>query len=230
MTTPVASAAPAGQQRLYGPWARFARRLLRLFTPRYTCTLPDAGSPCVYVCRHLNMHGPLVTMTWLPMELHPFVLSVFTDEKQATVQFRDYTFSRRFGREPRSFSLAASVAGWLSPKVIRAVQPVPVHRDMGATSTLREALRFLLKGESVIVWPDVHYTDGYDKPCEIYQGFLLLGEMYHRKTGQELPFVPLYIDDQKRTVTSGVPLVINQYRQDCQRATHELQEALDGRD
>ena len=222
------TAVPVQSKQIYGPLARNARKLLCGLSKPYTCTFHPLREPCVYVCRHLNMHGPFTTLKWIPTELHPFVLNVFMDEKSAVKQFTEYTFSERRGRKPRRFSLCGTLLGNLAAKIVRSLQSVPVYRDSSSIKTMRSAMHYLQNGDSLIVWPDVNYTDGYDKPCEIYQGFLYLGEVYHKKTGKELPFIPLYINDSDRIISAGVPLVINQYAQDCESAVRELKQALNG--
>lgn len=216
--------------RMYGRAARFARWLLRLCSRRYACEVKAPAQPCVYVCRHLNMHGPFVTIKWLPFELHPFVLSIFTDAQSAARQYAEYTFTVRMGKPRRDPGRLCNLAGKVASAVVQSLQPVPVHRDGTAVKTMRESMKYLQKGESLIVWPDVHYTEGYDKPCEIYNGFLYLGELYLRATGQELPFIPLYVDDKRRVITEGKPIVVRQFRTDAQDAAEKLEKALNGPD
>ena len=192
----------------------------------YSCAGLPAETPCVYVCRHLNMHGPYVTLKWLPMEVHPFVLGVFLDEKTAREHYARYTFSLRRGKPEKSFLLRAQLLGWLTPKLLRSLQAIPVHRDAQAIKTLRIALRYLLEGHSLIIWPDVHYTDGYDQPCEIYEGFLYLGEWYQRKTGRELPFVPLIVDDENRRIEARDAVIIQNFQKQKEDVVLLLQDRL----
>ena len=99
------------ETHLYGRFGRFARGLLRLFSKRYQCgSLPETG-PCVYVCRHLNMHGPYTTLKWMPLEMHPFILSVFMEKETAVAHFARYTFSEKKGKAQKPFLLRAELLG-----------------------------------------------------------------------------------------------------------------------
>lgn len=211
---------------IYGPFGRFARWTLRLFSKPYRCAFERSETPCVYVCRHLNMHGPFTTLKWIPFEVHPFVLHVFTNTKSAIRQYTEYTFSARRGKPAPKHSLRGTLAGFFTCRVVRSLQAVPVYRDSRALKTLRDALKYLEKGESVIIWPDVKYTEGYDQPCEIYSGFLYLGELYQRRTGKELPFIPLYIDDDARTIHAREPIVIPHFREEEETVARQLEKAL----
>jgi len=94
---------------------------------------------------------------------------------------------------------------------------------------MRCALKYLKKGESLVVWPDVHYTDSYDKPCEIYRGFLYLGELYERSMGVRLKFIPLYIDDEHRTISAAAPVTVSCYRENGEHAARCLESVLNGK-
>lgn len=214
-------------QRIYGRFGRFARWLMRTFSPRYRCQFAAAEEPVVYVCRHLNMHGPYTTLKWLPMELHPMIIHVFFDRETTVRHLTQYTFAARYGRKERKFSLAAHVLSWIAPPLIHSLQGVPVYRcGIQSVTTIRTGLKYLLKNESLIVYPDVGYTDGYDKTSQIYDGFLYLGEQYYKKTGKQLAFVPLVIDDENRSITAGTPVRITNYRTEGAAAAEQLRLAI----
>lgn len=210
----------------YGKFGRFARWLLRTFSRRYTCLFSASDEPAVYVCRHLNMHGPYTTLKWIPFHVHPFSLHVFCDADAATAQLKDYTFSVRRGKKPMKHNPFAWLVGHTAARLLNSLQAIPTYRDVNAMKTIRGGLAYLLKGENLIVWPDIAYTEGYDKPCKIYSGFLLIGELYYRKTGKELSFIPLYIDDAHHTILAKDPIHISDYKTDIDKITVLLENAL----
>lgn len=214
-------------QGIYGGFGRFVRWLFRTFSPRYRVVgeLPREG--VVYVCRHLNMHGPYTTIKWLPMELHPMVLHVFFERSTTVSHMTAYTFGTRYGKEGKRFSLLAWCLGWILPPLMASLQAIPVYRDgMKTITTMKKGLQYLLKQESLIVYPDVGYTDGYDKPGEIYNGFLYIGELYYKRTGKPLQFVPLILDDENRRILVGTPLTITDFRAQKEEVAAKLKEAI----
>ncbi len=211
----------------YGPYGRFARWVFRLFSRKYTCRLPQTDGPALYVCRHLNMHGPYTTMKWLPFEAHPLILHVFFQRKTMARHLTEYTFSQRFDRKPRRFSPTAHVLSWVTPPLMRSLQAVPVYRDGAKTvNTVKQGLKYLQSGENLIVYPDIHYTDGYGTSGPIYDGFLFIAELYYRKTGRKLPVVPLFIDDKKRSIVAGTPVELTDFRKEREQAAAYLQQAI----
>ena len=63
----------------------------------------------------------------------------------------------------------------------------------------------LLRGESIMLCPDVAYDSAAPATGEIYKGFLQLEKLYHAGTGAHLRVVPVYCGKTKRIVT-GEPV------------------------
>ncbi len=209
---------------IYGHYGRFVRWLFRTFSRKYRCDFIMPEEPAVFVCRHLDMHGPYTTMKWLPTELHPMIIHMYFDRKATVKHMSEYTFAARYGKRVRKFNLPAHVMSWIAPPLMKSLQAVPVYRDgLKSMTTIKQGVRHLLKNESLIVYPDIHYMDKYDKPSEIYEGFLYIGELYYKKTGKRLPFVPLLIDDKNRRITAGQPIFVTNYRQESASAAKQLQ-------
>jgi len=210
----------------YGRYARFIRATLRMFSRPYRSEVTRYDEPVVYVCRHLNSHGPFATIKWLPFHVHPMSLHVLCDRQMAIEHLRTYTFSARFGRKPRKHDFAAWLVGSVSARLHQSLGAVPVYRDANAVKTMRAGMKCLTSGEPMIVWPDIKYTSKYDQPCKIYNGFLFLGEMYERKTGKPLRFIPLTLDDKNRVIHEGEAIIVSDYKRDGEEATARLEAAL----
>lgn len=214
--------------RFYGAFARSAQTAFRLFSRRYECTVQPDDQPVVYVCRHLNMHGPITTLKWLPMDVHPLILAPFFQPDSAYRHLRDYTFSVRWGKKPHRFSPAAWISSRVTSLTVNSLRGIPVHRGSSSSIvTLKQGLRCLKQGESLIVFPDIDYTGSYGKESEIYAGFLYYGEMYYKSTGRPLRFVPLWIDEERRVITAGQPVSVDSRKQ-LQCAAAQLRAGING--
>lgn len=211
------------QEHIYGPYGKFARWVFRLFSRKYRCDFEMPEAPAVFVCRHLDMHGPYTTLKWLPTELHPMIIHMFFDRKTTVQHLTEYTFAARRGKKARKFSLAAHIMSLIAPPLMKSLQAVPVYREgLKSMTTIKQGLKYLLRAEHLIVFPDIQYMEGYDTPSEIYEGFLYIGELYYKKTGKTLSFVPLLIDDRNRRITAGKPVSIINYRQEGAAAAEYL--------
>lgn len=211
----------------WGRYARFARWAFRSFSRRYKTDIQKPDEPVVYVCRHLNMHGPYTTLKQLPFDVHPMIIHIYFDRQKTVEHMTQYTFSARYGKKPKKFNLAAHVMSWIAPPLMQSLQGVPVYREgTKSISTIKCALKYLLQGDSLIIYPDVDYTGSYEKPSEIYDGFLYIGELYYKKAGKLLRFIPLIIDEQTRQICEGKPVTLCNYRKEGTDAAQKLKQAI----
>lgn len=184
-----------------------SRFFVRLGIGRWAADVPSPAGPSVYVCTHSNMRGPLATMCWLPFPVRPWVFHVFMERDTCRAQFRDYTFSRRFGMSrPLSAFVAWAVSGYVSA-LMKSLRAVPVHRGtVKIGETFRETVAALQAGDSVLIFPDVDYTDTSSGIGEVYNGFLLIERFWRKVSEQPLDFIPLRLDAASRRMTAGRPV------------------------
>ena len=182
----------------------FSRFFVRLFIGHWTADVPARKKPAVYVCSHNNLLGPLAALCWLPFDVRPWTLHVFLEREACRKQYREYTFSRRFGMpEPLAAMLAWGASGYVSA-LMRSMAAIPVHRGtVKLGHTFRETVSALQAGESVLIFPDVDYTDDSGGIGEVYDGFLLIERFWRKVSAQPLRFVPLRLDTAARRITEG---------------------------
>ena len=182
----------------------FSRFFVRLCIGRWSAGVAEPEGPTVYVCSHNNLLGPLAALCWLPFDVRPWTLHVFLEREACRKQYREYTFSRRFGMpEPLAPMLAWGASGYVSA-LMRSMAAIPVHRGtVKLGHTFRETVSALQAGESVLIFPDVDYTDDSGGIGEVYDGFLLIERFWRKVSAQPLRFVPLRLDTAARRSTEG---------------------------
>ena len=183
------------------------RAILRVVWPGWRSEVRAPGGPCVYVCSHHNLHGPMMTVVWLGFPVRLWVLNVFFDRESCRKQYAEYTFSKRFGMKPWLADLCAGIASGAVSHIVRSTGAIPVWRGSSRIQeTFRDSIAALKAGDRLAIFPDVAYSGEQEGIGEIYEGFLLLGRMYARDTGQPLPFIPLYMDYERKTIREGTPV------------------------
>ncbi len=190
------------KNKFFGGFARFARGLLRVFRRKYKVNGVDKDDCQVFVCRHLNMHGCYTAVRSLQIDVHIMAFSPFFSFKTAFKHYSRITFVKdgkaKFGSRFKAFFPAIFV-----PAMLKSAKAVPVYRkDAGAFKTIKQTNEYLLKGQSVIVFPDIDYQASQQNQSEIYKGFLLLEKLYFKRTGKHLKFTPLFIDDKNKTLNA----------------------------
>lgn len=216
-------------RKFWGPLARILKFFATTFSKRYRSNVLPYDEPVLYVARHLNMHGPYTTLKWLPFDVHPMIFSPFHTQGECYKQYRDYTFTVRAGKEKPKFHLGAFLASLFVPLPVKSLRSIPVYRGgIDSMKTFRAAMECFAKNESVIVYPDIAYTADSAESGGIYDGFLYLGEVYKRKTAKSLRIVPIYIDDQGRTLTEMGFVTVDSFKRDKDNARALIEAAING--
>lgn len=191
----------------YGLLFRISRSIFNAFNRKYkSFVTPHHENPRVYVCRHLDLHGPIKVAQSLDFDCHMFVLNYFVKFKSCYRQYSTYTFTKRRGKcgAVAMFfgKIKAFFAALFVVPLVNSMNPIPVYRGKSdSLVTFRSAMKYLSKKENLVVYPDIDYTADASTSGDIYTGFLFLDKLYFKKFGEHLEFVPLSVDDEKKTIT-----------------------------
>lgn len=105
-------------------------------------------------------------------------------------------------RHPLDDAAAAGVASYGLAALYRSARVIPVYRGSPKIrKTFRLSLDALKRGKNLLIFPDRDYAESESDVADLYKGFLRLDLYYHRRTGQHIPFIPLYGDRRQRTLT-----------------------------
>lgn len=190
----------------YGPLARFLRVAARPFLRRWDTSgaQPQQG-PTVYVVHHRNMSGPVHALFLLRDMPRPWVLHVFLDRRECFAQYYHFTFRQRFGWPKALAWAAAHACAWFVPVLMRSLGAIPVYRSLHETRAMMDkTVAALLRGEQILLCPDVAYDSAAAATGEIYKGFLQLEKQYYAETGAHIRFVPVFCGRTKRILTDPV--------------------------
>ena len=215
----------------YGLAFRMAQKLARMLLPRYRFERPPIkGKPVVYVSHHQNMIGPISILAWVKYYVRTWVLSEFTDRKTAYVHYSTVTFHKRYGWPKGLAKLVAWPASYLVPWVVNSADVIPVYRkSRKIIQTMKISHETLMSGESILIFPDIDYSNDSQKTSEIYQGFRHLEKRYFRQTGEHLTFVPVFSDSKEKVVQVGKEIKFSgeeKFIQERETIANEIQEEL----
>ena len=216
-------------KKFYGPTVSYVIGVARIFSKKYRPNVLPYDDGTVYVCRHRDMKGPFTLHKWLPFNAHPMVLSCFLGRRECYGQVNGYTFTEREGKKKKRVSLKSAFATHGIVWGARSIRAIPVYRgSVRIAKTLRLSVDALLRGEAIAVYPDIDYR-GETGDDSIYDGFLYLGELYRKRCGKSLRFVPIYIDDAGRKIEEFDAVTCDNFKEDAPRAKEYLRCAINGR-
>ena len=216
----------------YGFLYRFARQIVRIYLGRHQVYhRENIRTPAIYVSRHQNMHGPVHTMAFLPAPVHIWSMHMFLDPEACKEHFLEFTFTKRYGWSQRRASLIASLVSYPVSVGLKSMGAIPVfrgHREILKTFDL--SLDVLLRGENLVVFPDILYDDTSDQAGELYSGYLHLARSYYKKSGKSLPIIPLYCTQHSRKLILGDPIIFSgevPFRAEKERVARAIHQSLD---
>lgn len=169
--------------------------------------LDQLPQPCVLLCRHRNMRGPVYTIMHWAGQARPWIYWPFFTKADFYQQMYGYTLTKRLGWPDGLAKAMARLLSCIIPPLISSFGGIPVYRnDARIRETFRRSIEQLEQGRDIMIYPDVDYTSNEDVGA-VYDGFFMLERMYFRKTGRHLPFVPVHLDTHRRTLKFGEPVV-----------------------
>lgn len=198
--------AQMGQSR-EGAVFRVCRALLRAVTPTWRVEgAPAPEEATVYLVQHRYFQGPVRTLIWFDRRVHIWALSSFFNWKESAARYRTLTFGKKLHwPAPLAWAAAAPTAAVLRA-ILLSNGAVPVYRgSRRIVETFEQSLSLLLQGESILICPDRDYENTSGDGA-FYEGFLKLDQMFFRRCGRHVAFVPLLTCGERRRICRGAPV------------------------
>ncbi|MBQ8952477.1 MAG: hypothetical protein IJ048_00010 [Clostridia bacterium] len=188
-----------------GRYYRICRRILRLRYLQFECrSEAEHDNPAVFICRHRNAIGPIASLCLLPLGAYPWAFSAFMDTDACRRHLADYTFPVTWKINPTVSRVLAAVLGPLFAKLVCSAGGIPVYRNsLKVRETFQKTIETMDEGGSILIFPDVNYAEEDGETGALYEGFLLLEQLWNRKTGKHVQFVPVNISLSGKTMTIG---------------------------
>ena len=216
----------------YGRLFLVCRAIVRLVTRKYDVDLSSVNkaNPVVYVSHHQNLYGPFMAYLWMPETIRIWMLHVFLDRKACYKQYKNYTFTKRFGWNEKVSGIAANLISLFVTSLMKSARGIPVYRGTRSVlKTIEQSVVALENNERIVIFPDIDYQDSSPKVKEMYTGFLYIEKYYYRKTGKHVHFVPLYVSKRKRKMAAGDPVVFSgeaSFRKESESVLEKIKDKL----
>ncbi len=195
------------------------------FSPKMTTewAVPYDGEPCVFVVNHAGALGPVDMCVKFPEREHCriWMNADVLDRKLVPAYVRqDYWWKPGCLLEPLYNATLPYLAAAVLPAVLHDAPYVPVYHDMRVMQTMRESIRLLEQGTSLVIFPE--QPSGWKSHHTwINTGFLKLCPMYARRSGKGLKLWPVHLDAKHHRFLVAPPVAY-----DPERSLEEQQDAI----
>ena len=129
--------------------------------------------------------------------------------KMRKAYLRDVLYIQKCHKKPGfGTSLKASLLAVVSPLAYKGMRVMATYPDTRFTNTVRNSVKVLDAGYSVMIYPE-NSNEGYEDVLkEFYPGFVMLANVYFKHSGVDLPVYPVYYSVKKRILVIGKPLYV----------------------
>lgn len=183
---------------------RIIRWLIWLFYPKMKIegleNLPQ--EPCVVAANHAQMNGPIACELYFPGDRAIWCAGEMMHLKEVP----DYAFTDFWSKKPKAirwfFRILSYIIAPLSVCIFNHAHTIGVYRGSKIIQTFRDTQKALENGSNAVIFPEhevLHNHIVYD----FQLGFVDVARRYHKVTGKQLQFVPMYIAPKLKTMYLG---------------------------
>lgn len=188
------------------PLFHFIKALVRLFYPKIEVVgienLPD--TPSLVVGNHTQMNGPIACELYFPGPHYTWCAGQMMHLKEVPA----YAYQDFWSGKPKAtrwfYKLLSYIIAPLSVCVFNNANTIGVYRDARGLSTFKNTVKRLSEGANIVIFPEG--GEDYNHIVTQFQDkFVDAARLYYKKTGQAVPFVPLYIAPALKKMYIGKP-------------------------
>lgn len=150
------------------------------------------GKNTIIVANHAQLNGPIIAQLHMPKNCY-----IWANGQMAKMSdVSSYAMEDFFPYKKRWLRPLCRLASYaLAPLLVcmmNNARVIPVYHDIRLTSTMRESIKKLSEGNNILIFPEKHQQRSNVINC-FREHFVDLARLYHRRTGEVLTFLPMYI-------------------------------------
>lgn len=189
---------------------RMIRWLVKLFYPVITVEGADnlPGEACIIVGNHTQMNGPICAELYIPGKRSIWCAWQMMHIKEVP----SYAYQDFWSGKPKYicwfYKLLSYIIAPLSVCVFNNAHTIPIYHDGRIITTFKKTLAALQEDTNIVIFPECY--EPYNHIVNQFQDkFIDIAKLYDKKTGNALPFVPMYIAPNLKKLYLGKPTLYN---------------------
>ena len=195
------------KEKKISPIYKIIKWLVWLFYPKMevvgTENLPEGEA--IIVGNHTQMNGPIASELYLTGNRYTWCAGQMMNTKEVP----DYAYKDFWSGKPKIvrpfYKILSYIIAPLASLIFNNANTIAVYRDNRIMSTFRTTVNKLSDGAKVVIFPE--HDKKYNNIIYDFQDkFIDIARLYHKRTGKELMFVPLYIAPKLKKMYLGKPI------------------------
>ncbi|MCR5153331.1 MAG: 1-acyl-sn-glycerol-3-phosphate acyltransferase [Lachnospiraceae bacterium] len=189
--------------------------------------LPD--EPAIIVGNHSKTYGPVVGQIYKPRHAYTWCIGNMMHIKEVPAYAFEDFWSKKPGYIRWFFKILSYIIAPLAAFLMTNARTIGVYKDKRVIKTFLESCdRMTGEGADIIIFPE-HYDEHNNIVHDFQQGFVELARVYYKKTGRDVPFVPMYICPALGKVVLGKPIYYdheNDHKEEVVRICNALMDGI----
>lgn len=193
---------------------RVAKPILKIFFGVKTVEFLGEKFPdkCIIVSNHNNKKGPMVFEINLPVFHASWGAYQMLGNYSSRFHYlRDILYIKKNGIGKFKATIKAGFEAIFSIYFYRGMKILPSYPDTRFKRTLQYSIDMLDAGNAVSIYPEDSNSGYFDEMTHFFSGFVMLSQMYYKKTGEDLPVFPVYYGRKKKKIVVGKPLYVQEF-------------------
>lgn len=162
----------------------------------------------IIVGNHTQLNGPICGELFMPDNCYIWCAGQMMELKEVP----EYAFTDFWLQKPKwthpFYRLLSYIIAPISVCIFNNARTIAVHRDMRIMSTFKESIKMLKNSCNILIFPEK--DEKHNNILYTFQeNFVDVAKLYHKKTGVELTFVPMYIAPKLKTMYIGKGICYN---------------------
>jgi len=189
------------------PAFKVLRKIVKAVYPKVEVVgvenLPDG--PSIIVGNHAQVQGPLMCELYLTGDKYIWCAGDMMHIKDVPAYaFRDFWSQKPKQMHP-FYKLISHIIAPIAVFIFGNANTVGVYHDARVLTTFRDSVKHLQEGSDIVIFPehDVKYNNIV---YEFQERFIDTARFYHKRTGEELSFVPMYVSPVLKKIYIGKPI------------------------
>ena len=199
------------------PVFKCVKGILRIFLrkPKKIINLAGELNPrSIILANHSAKSGPLHLELYFPIHYYLWGAGeMLGSYKERFHYLRDIFYMQKRGFNKFRATISATFEAIFSPLVYKGMRVLPTYVNGRLLGTINKSMQVLNADASIMIFPE-NSNDGYfDELIQFFPGFVLLSQIYYKKTGEDVPIYPVYYHIKKRILCIGKPCYVQEYIQ-----------------
>lgn len=185
--------------------------------PFYNCDVinleGDVPEKAIIIANHSAKSGPMALEINYPRfnvkwGAHPML----GNYKSRFLYLRNVLYVQKCGKNKFIATIKSLFEALFSKMIYKGIKVFPTYQDARLTKTIKASILTLDNNMSIMIFPENSNTGYFDELIELFGGFITLSEQYYRKTGQDLPIIPVYYHKKTKQIIIGKKSYIQQLK------------------